>query len=105
MSRLRAALSVIIAASVLAAVLSIAPQAADAHTSLVAETSVVVSASAEPSEAHCHKAVECVVTFYLEPLRSRTASGVKPELPSLASNERYTGWPLMGDPPIPIILV
>lgn len=75
MSRLRATLSAIIAVGVLAVLLSVAPQTADAHSSLVAETSVGVSAIAEPPEARCHKVIGCVVTYHPGPLQSRTASG------------------------------
>ncbi len=104
MWRLRTVLFTMFVASVFAAVVSIVPQPAEAHSSLTPEVSIDLSAHEEEEEAHCHGALECVVTFFLEPLQDRTGSTTGPEVPYAELNSNFRGRPLTRDPPIPILL-
>lgn len=102
MWRLRTVLFTMGVATVLAAIVSLVPQPAEAHSSLTPEVSIDLSAHAE-EEAHCHGALECVVTFFLEPLQDRTGSATGPEVPYGELNSNFRGRPLTRDPPIPIL--
>ncbi len=82
--------------------LAVLPSDAAAHASLVAEPSVNFSLDEAEDEAHCHGAVECVVTFFMaDPAHDGTAPPPKPR--HVISVDAEQGGLTFGrDPPIPI---
>ena len=81
------------------------PQEAFAHTSLTAEPTIDLSTHSGDEEAHCHGAIECFVTFFVETSVVRTTSDLSSDAHVVAKPKQYRGTSLTRDPPVPILFV
>lgn len=80
----------------------LSPTDAAAHSSLSPDPVAEVHLDGPDGEAHCHGAIECVVTFYLQ----ETFEHPPPDKPASQHDnldgESLAGVKLGRDPPIPI---
>ena len=90
--------------TIAALVLILSPTDAAAHSSLSPDPVAEVHLDGPDGEAHCHGAIECVVTFYLqETFEHPTADKPASQQDTLAG-KNLVGVKLGRDPPIPIEL-
>lgn len=85
-----------------ASVLVVVPSEAVAHTSPKAEMIVELHGEASEGQAHCHGAIECVVTLFLQDARSRSRSSSPREYYFPSVGRSLSGVSIGHDPPIPI---
>ncbi|KNG95400.1 hypothetical protein [Pseudaestuariivita atlantica] len=83
-------------------VLALVPDDAAAHASLVAEPSVELSLDTSDGEAHCHGAVECVVTFFIGDVVNGDSDPLPRARYDVAAGTGQSGLSMGRDPPVPI---
>ena len=102
MSRGATYLRLLMLSTIAALVLVLSPTDAAAHSSLSPDPVAEVHLDGPDGEAHCHGAIECVVTFYLqETFEHPPADKLAAQHDTLAG-ESLAGVKLGRDPPIPI---
>lgn len=80
------------------------PTDAAAHSSLSPEPVAELHVDDPDGEAHCHGAIECVVTFYLQEAFEHPPADKPASQHGTLAGENLAGVKLGRDPPIPIEL-
>lgn len=102
MSRSATYLRFLMLSTIAALVFFLSPTDAAAHSSLSPDPVAEVQMNDSDDEAHCHGAIECVVTFYLQKTFEHSPDD-KPETQNdTLAAESLAGVNLGRDPPIPI---
>ena len=85
-----------------ALVLVLMPTDARAHSSLDVDPVVELLSDDQDAEDHCHGAIECVVTLYLQETIDYSSSGNWAVKQLTLTGQNLAGVKLGRDPPVPI---
>ena len=102
MSRGATYLRLLMLSTIAALVLVLSPTDAAAHSSLSPDPVAEVQINDSDGEAHCHGAIECVVTFYLQEIFKHPPADKPATQHDVLEGENLVGVKLGRDPPIPI---
>ena len=89
--------------ALIAVVLGFGAGDALAHTSLDAEPAVELAETDHELDAHCHGAVECVLTLFVETLKEKVVDPAPKGGQNTFPEDSLVGISLGRDPPIPIL--
>lgn len=90
--------------AIAALIFILSPNEAAAHSSLISDSVAEVQVDEQDSEAHCHGAIECVVTLYLQTTFEYPHSDDPVSQHGTLADVGYAGIKLGREPPIPIVL-
>ncbi len=102
MSRGATYLRFLMLSTIAALVLVLLPTDAAAHSSLSPDPVAEVHLDGSDGEAHCHGAIECVVTFYLQEMFEHPPADKAVTKHDTMAGENLVGVKLGRDPPVPI---
>lgn len=88
--------------AIAALIFVLSPTDAAAHSSLSPDLVADVYLDGPDGDAHCHGAIECVVTFYLQETFEHTPADTPLSKQNNPAGTKLVGVKLGRDPPIPI---
>lgn len=102
MNRSATYLRFLMLSTISALIFVLSPTDAAAHSSLNPDPVAEVHLDGPDGEAHCHGAIECVVTFYLQETFEHPPADTPASQHGTLAGENLVGVKLGRDPPIPI---
>ena len=88
--------------AIAALIFILSPTDAAAHSSLSPDPVANVQLDGPDGEAHCHGAIECIVTFHLQEMFEHPPADTPNTQHRTLAGENLAGVNLGRDPPIPI---